>query len=95
MLIRNLLILQLLPTRKALYGDIDSVLLTKSGSEWGFATINGYSESVRSSEALFCAPLSLRAGDRHTNRHRGESHLSSPATPPDMRVRIRRFGGLS
>jgi dolichyl-phosphate-mannose--protein O-mannosyl transferase len=29
------------------------------------------------------------------NRHRGESHLSSPATPPDMRVRIRRFGGLS
>jgi hypothetical protein len=30
-----------------------------------------------------------------TNRHRGESHLSSPATPPDKRVRIRRFGGLS
>ncbi len=29
------------------------------------------------------------------NRHRGESHLSSPATPPDKRVRIRRFGGLS
>ena len=28
------------------------------------------------------------------NRHRGESHLSAPATPPDMRVRIRRFGGI-
>ena len=24
-----------------------------------------------------------------------QSRLSSPATPPDMRVRIRRFGGLS
>jgi hypothetical protein len=24
-----------------------------------------------------------------------QSHLSSPATPPYMRVRIRRFGGLS
>jgi len=29
------------------------------------------------------------------NRHRGDGHPSSPATPPDMRVRIRRFGGLS
>jgi hypothetical protein len=29
------------------------------------------------------------------NRHRGESHLSTPATPPDKRVRIRRFEGLS
>ena len=29
------------------------------------------------------------------DRHRGESRLSSPATRPDMRVRIRRFGGLS
>ena len=28
------------------------------------------------------------------NRHRGESHLSSPATPPDKRVRIRRFEKL-
>jgi hypothetical protein len=28
------------------------------------------------------------------NRHRGESHLSSPATPPYMRVRIRRFDRL-
>jgi hypothetical protein len=28
------------------------------------------------------------------NRHRGESRLSSPATPPDRRVRIRRFEKL-
>src|SRR5438094_5611949 len=37
-------------------------------------------------------PLSL--ADLRTseqNRHRGESHLSAPATPPDRRVRIRRF----
>ena len=38
--------------------------------------------------------------DRHfphagLNRDRGEPHGSSPPTPPDMRVRIRRFGGLS
>ena len=30
---------------------------------------------------------------RH-NRHRGESRLSSPATPPYMRVRIRRFSSV-
>jgi hypothetical protein len=36
-----------------------------------------------------------RKAEAEGNRHRGESHLSSPATPPDMRVRIRRFGGLS
>jgi hypothetical protein len=28
------------------------------------------------------------------NRHRGGSHLPTPATPPDMRVRIRRFGWI-
>jgi hypothetical protein len=28
------------------------------------------------------------------HRHRGESRLSSPATPPDKRVRIRRFGWI-
>src|SRR6266446_9337244 len=32
---------------------------------------------------------------RRTNRHRGSGHPLSPATPPYMRVRIRRFGGLS
>src|SRR5260370_33130256 len=29
-----------------------------------------------------------------TNRDRGEPHDSSPPTPPYVRVRIRRFGGL-
>src|SRR5262249_87420 len=29
------------------------------------------------------------------NRDRGKSRDSSPPTPPDVRVRIRRFGGLS
>src|SRR5215472_17169144 len=29
------------------------------------------------------------------NRHRGSGRPLSPATPPYMRVRIRRFGGLS
>ena len=32
---------------------------------------------------------------RLSNRDRGDSRLSSPPTPPYMRVRIRRFGGLS
>ena len=31
----------------------------------------------------------------NVNQDRGEPHNSSPPTPPDMRVRIRRFGGLS
>ena len=31
----------------------------------------------------------------YRDRHRGSGHPLSPATPPDMRVRIRRFGGLS
>ena len=29
------------------------------------------------------------------DRDRGKPHGSAPPTPPDMRVRIRRFGGLS
>ena len=29
------------------------------------------------------------------NRDRGKPRGSAPPTPPDMRVRIRRFGGLS
>jgi len=41
------------------------------------------------------APKRRRAAARGTtNRHRGESRLSSPATPPYMRVRIRRFDKL-
>src|ERR1700745_3413608 len=35
------------------------------------------------------------ARDRPLDRDRGESRDSSPPTPPDVRVRIRRFGGLS
>jgi hypothetical protein len=37
----------------------------------------------------------FRAGDAQKDRDRGESRDSSPPTPPDVRVRIRRFGGLS
>jgi hypothetical protein len=33
--------------------------------------------------------------DTQRDRDRGESRDSSPPTPPDVRVRIRRFGGLS
>ena len=33
--------------------------------------------------------------DRLYNRDRGEPRSSSPPTPPDIRVRIRRFAGLS
>jgi len=36
-----------------------------------------------------------RLGRFSANRHRGTGRPASPATPPDMRVRIRRFGGLS
>ena len=33
-------------------------------------------------------------GGKTGDRHRGSSHLLSPATPPDKRVRIRRFEEL-
>ena len=33
-------------------------------------------------------------GGVEQDRHRGSSHLLSPATPPDKRVRIRRFEKL-
>ena len=36
-----------------------------------------------------------RSFDEANNRDRGEPRGSSPPTPPDIRVRIRRFGGLS
>ena len=35
-----------------------------------------------------------RRGASTKNRHRGSGHPLSPATPPDMRVRIGRFSGL-
>ena len=43
------------------------------------------------------APLQLSDGTlvERTNRDRGEPRGSSPPTPPYIRVRIRRFGGLS
>src|SRR5664279_6322957 len=43
-------------------------------------------------EVKHCSTLAILLPD--LNRHRGESRLSSPATPPDMRVRIRRFDRL-
>src|SRR5712691_6382975 len=49
----------------------------------------------------FChaSPVSSFASDaplsRHCDRDRGEPHDSSPPTPPYIRVRIRRFDGLS
>src|SRR5215467_11261012 len=36
----------------------------------------------------------LSAWTTEPNRHRGSSHLLSPATPPYMRVRIRRFSSI-
>ena len=38
---------------------------------------------------------SLVGSHSHLNRHRGDGRPSSPATPPYMRVRIRRFRELS
>jgi hypothetical protein len=39
--------------------------------------------------------LRLKLAHSRDNRHRGRGYPRAPATPPDMRVRIRRFGGLS
>jgi len=52
------------------------------------------------SDALTPGEVTLSAGPRRgrprscKNRHRGSGHPLSPATPPDMRVRIGRFRGL-
>jgi hypothetical protein len=46
----------------------------------------------------FWEDATARTGIQHArvrnNRHRGSSHLLSPATPPYMRVRIRRFSSV-
>src|SRR6185437_3109659 len=47
---------------------------------------DGYSGSPTDDRAT-CPPARARLNDRH----RGSSYLLSPATPPDKRVRIRRF----
>jgi hypothetical protein len=41
-----------------------------------------------------CSSASI-GGQTAFDWDRGKPHGSSPPTPPDMRVRIRRFGGLS
>jgi hypothetical protein len=48
-------------------------------------------------KAIFAGTVNsqIRARGLLPNRHRGTGRPASPATPPDMRVRIRRFGGLS
>ena len=47
--------------------------------------------AVKSWPARPCAAT----GVSFCNRDRGASHDAAPPTPPDIRVRIRRFGGLS
>jgi hypothetical protein len=50
--------------------------------------------SAKAELRLVACPLSASPiGQR--NRDRGEPHGSAPPTPPDIRVRIRRFNGLS
>ena len=43
---------------------------------------------------IFRKACSNSDGESWTDRHRGSSRLLSPATPPDKRVRIRRFEEL-
>ena len=50
--------------------------------------------SIRTNERLEGRFGSSRVHCRPRNRDRGEPHGSSPPTPPYVRVRIRRFGGL-
>ena len=38
--------------------------------------------------------LQAKQRESNENRHRGSGHPLTPATPPDMRVRIGRFRGL-
>ncbi|MGA8622243.1 MAG: hypothetical protein WB660_27445, partial [Candidatus Sulfotelmatobacter sp.] len=49
----------------------------------------------KTGSGLGCRPGRNDKASFVANRHRGTGRPASPATPPDMRVRIRRFGGLS
>ena len=62
------------------------VRMARENSAWGYDRIVG---------ALRNLGHSVSDQTVGNNRDRGDSRLSSPPTPPDMRVRIRRFGGLS
>jgi Endodeoxyribonuclease RusA len=46
-------------------------------------------------DSRVCASHLFKCLRASSNRDRGEPHGSTPPTPPDIRVRIRRFGGLS
>jgi IS5 family transposase len=71
---------------------------------WGDAGYQGQTEPIHAAAPEAQDMTSRRAKykggvdeverRKNRNRHRGESHLSSPATPPDKRVRIRRFEKL-
>src|SRR5262249_14158384 len=59
-------------------------------------TPEGQATALRPSRRqVGCDGSAWHPRDARGNRDRGESHDSAPPTPPDIRVRIRRFGGLS
>ena len=46
-------------------------------------------------QPVYIETVTRAAGYEFQDRDRGKPHGSAPPTPPDMRVRSRRFGGLS
>jgi len=67
-------------------GETIVTAIDSRGGNWSFTDSSLHSKHCREAVAR-------RLGEP-LNRHRGESHLSSPATPPDRRVRIRRFSSV-
>src|SRR5215204_6131809 len=51
--------------------------------------------SPKKSSIESCKDRAASGDLKRNNRDRGEPRGSAPPTPPDIRVRIRRFGGLS
>src|SRR6266446_4342108 len=65
---------------------------------WNTPSIKGRNAGFRPDWSVASKPQlqgACRAVLDRADRDRGESRDSSPPTPPDVRVRIRRFGGLS
>jgi len=76
-------------------GDLRSPLSDANAPEVKFVERRlGYMQFLASTEQIERIDF-LYAELPESNRHRGSGHPLSPATPPYMRVRIRRFSELS
>src|SRR5262245_49796956 len=68
---------------------------TGTGACWFLPCPHGLPRSLGGSASTSLLSRPAQASHALRDWDRGKPRGSSPPTPPDMRVRIRRFGGLS